>query len=80
MPLALVGALTGVTTDHGRLHVWVPTRATSRCSGSDHRWQLGYQPSGHRDATHLRWFTRRDIVQLIEEAGWSVKTAAPSGA
>ena len=27
---------------------------------------------GHRDHTHLRWFTRRDIVALVSETGWDV--------
>ncbi len=79
-PLALVGALTGVAADHGRLHVSVPNAShVSLLRDLIIGGTFGYQPSGHRDATHLRWFTRRDIVQLIEEAGWSVKTAAPSG-
>ena len=33
---------------------------------------FGYADFGHRDNTHLRWFTRRDIVELIEAAGWEV--------
>ncbi len=40
---------------------------------------FGYQPAGHRDVTHLRWFTRRDIVELLDGAGWSVEATAPSG-
>ena len=37
------------------------------------RGTFGYEPAGHRDATHIRWFTRRDIVALIGEAGWQVQ-------
>ena len=36
---------------------------------------FGSTPSGHRDVTHLRWFTRRDIVAAIQGAGWSVRSA-----
>ena len=36
------------------------------------RGTFGYAESGHRDATHLRWFTRRDLVALLESAGWQV--------
>lgn len=32
---------------------------------------FGYQQQGHRDSTHLRWFTRRDIEALLVETGWS---------
>ena len=33
---------------------------------------FGYTTWGHRDVTHIRWFTRRDIAQLLEDCGWSV--------
>jgi SAM-dependent methyltransferase len=34
---------------------------------------FGYtRTGGHRDDTHLRWFTRRDIVDAIGQAGWNV--------
>jgi 2-polyprenyl-3-methyl-5-hydroxy-6-metoxy-1,4-benzoquinol methylase len=36
------------------------------------RGTFGYTEWGHRDNTHLRWFTRRDIVRLVENAGWRV--------
>jgi 2-polyprenyl-3-methyl-5-hydroxy-6-metoxy-1,4-benzoquinol methylase len=34
---------------------------------------FGYTDWGHRDKTHLRWFTRRDIVESMERSGWSVQ-------
>jgi O-antigen biosynthesis protein len=33
---------------------------------------FGYTDWGHRDSTHLRWFTRRDLVVLVGDAGWQV--------
>jgi hypothetical protein len=36
------------------------------------RGTFGYSAEGHRDSTHLRWFTRRDIVALVGESGWTV--------
>jgi 2-polyprenyl-3-methyl-5-hydroxy-6-metoxy-1,4-benzoquinol methylase len=36
------------------------------------RGTFGYTDWGHRDNTHLRWFTRRDIVRLVEGSGWHV--------
>jgi 2-polyprenyl-3-methyl-5-hydroxy-6-metoxy-1,4-benzoquinol methylase len=33
---------------------------------------FGYTDWGHRDSTHLRWFTRRDLVALVADAGWQV--------
>lgn len=40
------------------------------------RGTFGYAESGHRDATHLRWFTRRDLVSLLGTAGWQVDGTA----
>jgi 2-polyprenyl-3-methyl-5-hydroxy-6-metoxy-1,4-benzoquinol methylase len=34
---------------------------------------FGYTDWGHRDRTHLRWFTRGDIVAALERTGWTVK-------
>jgi 2-polyprenyl-3-methyl-5-hydroxy-6-metoxy-1,4-benzoquinol methylase len=37
------------------------------------RGTFGYTDWGHRDRTHLRWFTRRDIVAAMEDTGWAVE-------
>jgi hypothetical protein len=37
------------------------------------RGTFGYTESGHRDATHLRWLTPRDLRELLESAGWHVE-------
>lgn len=34
------------------------------------RGTFGYADWGHRDSTHLRWFTPRDIVDLVSASGW----------
>jgi len=55
------------------LHVSVPNaRHLSLVRDLVFRGTFGYRPYGHRDATHLRWFTRRDIVDLLESTGWRV--------
>lgn len=78
-PLALVRALRGVAAPGGRLHVSVPNAShISLLRDLTVRGTFGYQPAGHRDATHLRWFTRRDIVALLGEGGWQVREVAHS--
>lgn len=78
-PLSLVKSLLDVTANGGRLHVSVPNAShISLLQDLVVRGTFGYQPYGHRDATHLRWFTRRDIVALVGEAGWRVRSATPS--
>lgn len=79
-PLALAQALVAITRPGGVLHVSVPNAShISLLRDLVIGGTFGYQPAGHRDATHLRWFTRRDIIRLLKEAGWSVEAAAPSG-
>jgi 2-polyprenyl-3-methyl-5-hydroxy-6-metoxy-1,4-benzoquinol methylase len=34
---------------------------------------FGYTDWGHRDRTHLRWFTRKDIVDAMNRNGWTVQ-------
>lgn len=36
------------------------------------RGTFGYRSVGHRDSTHLRWLTRKDLMALVEESGWQV--------
>jgi hypothetical protein len=36
------------------------------------RGTFGYTDWGHRDRTHLRWFTKRDMAALLERTGWRV--------
>jgi O-antigen biosynthesis protein len=79
-PLALSRALVGVAVVGGRLQVSIPNAShISLLRDLLVGGTFGYQPAGHRDATHLRWFTRRDICRLLEEAGWTVRAADPSG-
>ncbi|HYF46456.1 MAG TPA: class I SAM-dependent methyltransferase [Acidimicrobiales bacterium] len=44
------------------------------------RWE--HEAAGIHDADHLRWFTRRTLVEAFERTGWRVEVAAmanPSG-
>lgn len=42
------------------------------------RGTFGYADWGHRDRTHLRWFTRSDLIELVTDAGWEVtRTSVP---
>jgi 2-polyprenyl-3-methyl-5-hydroxy-6-metoxy-1,4-benzoquinol methylase len=73
-PYTVLRRLLAVGTPAARLHVSVPNaRHYSLVRDLVLRGTFGYTEWGHRDNTHLRWFTRRDIVQAIEAAGWSVR-------
>jgi SAM-dependent methyltransferase len=78
-PLALIRALRGAATANGQLHISVPNAShVSLLSDLILRGTFGYRTAGHRDATHLRWFTRRDIVALVGEGDWWVESVAHS--
>lgn len=71
-PAAVLADLLALAAPGGRLQVSVPNaRHVSLTYDLVVRGTFGYADWGHRDRTHLRWFTRRDIVALVEGAGWT---------
>lgn len=70
-PERLVRGLFGVARPGARLHVSVPNaRHHSLVRDLVVRGTFGYQAAGHRDSTHLRWFTPRDLDALLAASGW----------
>jgi 2-polyprenyl-3-methyl-5-hydroxy-6-metoxy-1,4-benzoquinol methylase len=78
-PYTVLRRLLGVAAPGGRLHVSVPNaRHVSLLRDLALRGTFGYTEWGHRDSTHLRWFTRSDIEAAVAEAGWQlVSTGHP---
>ena len=73
-PEALLETLHTVAAPGGRLAVSVPNvRHYSTFRSLIVDGTFGYAPSGIRDATHLRWFTRRDMHHALERKGWEVE-------
>ena len=76
-PLAALRTLRTLAAPNALLHVSVPNaRHFSLLRDLVFRGTFGYTEWGHRDSTHLRWLTRRDLVDLLEAAGWSVERTA----
>jgi 2-polyprenyl-3-methyl-5-hydroxy-6-metoxy-1,4-benzoquinol methylase len=72
-PYTVLERLRARSAPGARLHVSVPNaRHVSLFVDLFVRGSFGYTEWGHRDSTHLRWFTRRDIVDALEDAGWQV--------
>jgi 2-polyprenyl-3-methyl-5-hydroxy-6-metoxy-1,4-benzoquinol methylase len=72
-PGAVLRRLRGHAAAGATLQVSVPNaRHYSLVKDLVFHGTFGYADWGHRDSTHLRWFTRRDIVALVERAGWAV--------
>ena len=72
-PGDVVRRLRALAAPSGVLQVSVPNaRHYSLVRDLMLRGTFGYSDFGHRDNSHLRWFTRRDIVSLVEAAGWQV--------
>jgi hypothetical protein len=72
-PWALLRRLHDVAPAGARVHVSIPNaRHWSLLRDLALRGTFGYTPAEHRDVTHLRWFTRHDLVELLETTGWRV--------
>jgi 2-polyprenyl-3-methyl-5-hydroxy-6-metoxy-1,4-benzoquinol methylase len=72
-PYAVLAGLLEHAAPGARLHVSVPNaRHVSLVRDLVFRGTFGYTDWGHRDRTHLRWFTPRDIAGAIAAAGWQV--------
>jgi 2-polyprenyl-3-methyl-5-hydroxy-6-metoxy-1,4-benzoquinol methylase len=73
-PAAVVEGLRTVTEPGARLQVSIPNaRHVGLVYDLLVRGTFGYTEWGHRDSTHLRWFTKSDIAELLENAGWRVQ-------
>jgi 2-polyprenyl-3-methyl-5-hydroxy-6-metoxy-1,4-benzoquinol methylase len=76
-PGKVLVALRAAASPGARLHISVPNaRHVSLLADLVIRGTFGYTEWGHRDSTHLRWFTRRDIVAATEAAGWRVRATS----
>jgi SAM-dependent methyltransferase len=72
-PWELMRKLHGVAAPATRVHVSIPNaRHWTLLRDLALRGTFGYTPAEHRDITHLRWFTRGDLVELLESTGWAV--------
>ena len=72
-PWELLRRLHAVAAPGARVHVSVPNaRHWTLLRDLALRGTFGYTPAEHRDVTHLRWFTPRDLRALLETTGWSV--------
>jgi 2-polyprenyl-3-methyl-5-hydroxy-6-metoxy-1,4-benzoquinol methylase len=78
-PGAVLTRLRELAAADGHLHVSVPNaRHWSLAGDLVVRGTFGYTEMGHRDATHIRWFTRKDIQRLLGQAGWAVEGSTSS--
>jgi 2-polyprenyl-3-methyl-5-hydroxy-6-metoxy-1,4-benzoquinol methylase len=76
-PWVVLRRLHEVAVPAARVHVSVPNaRHWTLLRDVALRGSFGYGDAGHRDRTHLRWFTKRDLVELLEETGWNVESTA----
>jgi 2-polyprenyl-3-methyl-5-hydroxy-6-metoxy-1,4-benzoquinol methylase len=72
-PSEVLVALRASAAPGAHLHISIPNaRHVSLLADLVVRGTFGYTEWGHRDSTHLRWFTRRDIVAEVEASGWRV--------
>jgi O-antigen biosynthesis protein len=79
VPEALLARLRDASAAGAALHVSVPNaRFWTLPFDVLVRGTFGYTEFGHRDSTHLRWFTRRDLEALVDRCGWDVTDSRPT--
>jgi len=72
-PAAVLRSLHTQAAAGARLHVSLPNaRHWTLLRDLVWRGTFGYTEAGHRDETHVRWFTRSDAMTLLESSGWHV--------
>jgi 2-polyprenyl-3-methyl-5-hydroxy-6-metoxy-1,4-benzoquinol methylase len=73
-PGAVLPRLHGFAAPGALLHVSVPNaRHWTLLRDLAVHGTFGYTDWGHRDRTHLRWFTPGDLLELLRQSGWSVE-------
>ena len=78
-PAAVLRRLRELAAVDGHLHVSTPNaRHWSLAGDLIVRGTFGYTEMGHRDATHIRWFTRKDMTRLLGQTGWAVERSTSS--
>ena len=82
-PPTVLKRLRELSTDSSHLHISIPNaRHFSLVFDLVRHGTFGYTEHGHRDNTHLRWYTKRDLIEMVETCGWrilSVQPAIPGG-
>lgn len=70
-PYRVLACLRAITRTGGHLQVSVPNaRHKNLAVDLAIHGTFNYRDSGHRDWTHLRWFTRSDLQSALYAAGW----------
>lgn len=74
---ALKNIYTVLSTFNGTIIVSVPNIGWIECVEAISAQDFPRQDNGHFDRTHLRWFTRRVLIEELEKAGFTdIKTYA----
>ena len=78
-PETLLQTLLSRAAPHAQLHISTPNaRHWTLVRDLVVRGTFGYSAFGHRDATHLRWFTRADLATLLQRTGWAPQSWSSS--
>jgi SAM-dependent methyltransferase len=72
-PWALLKKLRRVIPDHGCVVACIPNAQHWSVQARLNSGQLFYEDSGLLDRSHLRWFTRITILQLLQDPGFVIE-------
>jgi SAM-dependent methyltransferase len=78
-PAALLGQIREVLAPSGTAVVCVPNIAHWYPRFRSTLGMFGYDQRGILDSTHLRFFTRRSLMKLVERRGFGIRRIEPVG-
>ncbi|HEY0631596.1 MAG TPA: class I SAM-dependent methyltransferase [Thermoleophilaceae bacterium] len=78
-PWSTVKRLRPLLRESGRIHISLPNaRSKEMWAPLVLKGRFQYEPEGIRDVTHIRWFTKTDVTEMLSEAGYEVESVVGS--
>jgi 2-polyprenyl-3-methyl-5-hydroxy-6-metoxy-1,4-benzoquinol methylase len=76
-PWAVLRKVRSILPEHGCVVACLPNAQHWSLQAKLNVGEFRYQDSGLLDRTHLRWFTRKTMIELFQQTGFVVKTGKP---
>jgi len=76
-PWSVLSKIRKVIPPHGTVLACIPNIQHWSVQARINMGDFSYEPGGLLDRTHLRWFTRKTIIEMFQGAGFSIVSLLP---